>query len=76
MTLRELNFNDIPIGKTVDLNGKENNLERISLAYEYQISSAAELLPFNLPLAIDLKTEILKDMFENTMMKRKVMNYW
>ena len=76
LTLRELNFNDIPIGKTVDLNGKENNLERISLAYEYQISSAAELLPFNLPLAIDLKTEILKDMFENTMMERKIMHYW
>jgi len=77
LTLRELNFDDIPFGPTVDENGNKNNLERISLAYEYKISAGSEkILPFNLNIAIDLKTDILQDYLGNTMMERKIMHYW
>jgi len=76
LTLRELNFNDIPSGKTVDEAGNVNNLERMSLAYEYVFSGSENLENLFQPLAIDFKTDPTFDEFNNTIMLRKLMHYW
>lgn len=74
--LGELDFSQIPFGKSVDENNNINNLERISIAYEYVFSSAETIKDFAQTIALDLEAEDLKDMHGNTMMNRQIIHYW
>lgn len=74
--LGELDFSQIPNGKTVDEKGNIDNLERISIAYEYVFSSIEEIKDFKQTIALDLEAENLKDYSGGTMMNRQLIYYW
>lgn len=74
--LGELAFSQIPFGPTVDENNQPNNLERISIAYEYSFTSQETIKDFALTIALDLQAENLKDYLGNTMMNRQLIYIW
>lgn len=74
--LGELDFKQIPNGQTVDENSHIDNLERISIAYEYSFSSSEEIKDFTQTIALDLEAENLKDYQGNTMMNRQLLYIW
>lgn len=76
LILRELGYGWIPDGPTVDEKGKKNNLERISIAYEYDFVSDQKIQTFALPLTINIKTDPLFDIHGNIDMRRKIIHYW
>ncbi|HPI67460.1 MAG TPA: RlpA-like double-psi beta-barrel domain-containing protein [bacterium] len=76
LVLRELGYNWIPTGPTIDEKGNQTNLERISFAYEYDFISDQKIRPFALPITLNFKTDILYDIHGNTDMRRKIIHYW
>ncbi|GEM_PF-1666711 len=76
IVLRELNSSWFPSGVTVDENWTPNNLERISLVYEYDFTVDGGVRAFSAPIALNLKTEPLLDSAGSTDMRHKIWHFW
>ena len=73
--LRELGETHVPTGPTVDTQGDETNLKRVSSAWEFDFLGEPRIGVLNKPLYAAIKTDV-KNEDGSTNMLRKQMHFW